>query len=52
VTPVAAAGDTGAGDALLHQQDHAAVGGDQLEGLHDDLLQQKIDVDLQTDGSL
>ena len=31
----------GVRDAVLHQQDHAAVGGDQLERLHDDLLEQQ-----------
>ena len=40
VLAVARLGDAGLGNAVLHEQDDAAVGGDELEGLHDDLLEQ------------
>ena len=51
VLAVAGLGDLGRRNAVLHQQDHAAIGGEQLERLHDDLLEQQLEVDLEADRS-
>ena len=49
VLAVAGPRDLRRGDAVLHEQDDAAVGRDELERLHDDLLEQDLEVDLEAD---
>ena len=49
VLAVPGLGDARLGHAVLHEQDDAAICRDQLEGLHDDLLEQDIEVDLEPD---